>query len=392
VLQLVMTVFDRFFNPVEESKKRSFFLFGPRQTGKTFLLNRLFPKAPYYNLLLSNVFFQLSQRPMRIREEILAHLARGTLNQPIIIDEVQKLPLLLDEVQYLIDSAAVHFILTGSSARKLKRGGANLLAGRARTHFLFPLVTKEISDFDLNRALNYGTLPSIYLSEEPWEDLTAYCGTYLQEEIQSEGAVRRIENFSRFLETAALSNGELLNFENVAGDCAVPPRTVREYFYILEDTLVGTMLRPFRRTRKRKSVSSAKFYFFDVGVGNVLAKKRNVVPKSESYGKVLEHFVFTELRAYLSYANDERELSFFRTTSGQEVDFIIGNEVAVEVKASDNVTFRDLRSLQLLQDEIPLRHKIVVSTERAPRRVGDIEILPVLTFLKRLWAGEYTVD
>ena len=353
-------------------------------------MNRLFSKAEYYNLLLSDVFFQLSQRPMRIREQVLAHHERDTLVQPIIIDEVQKLPLLLDEVQYLIDSFSFQFIITGSNARKLKRGGANLLAGRARTHYLFPLVAKEIPDFDLVRALNYGTLPSIYLSDEPWKDLSAYCGTYLQEEIQSEGAVRRIENFSRFLETAALTNGELVNFENVARDCAVPPRTVREYFFILEDTLVGTMLRPFRKTQKRKSVSSAKFYFFDVGVGNVLAKRRYVVPKSESYGKALEHFIFTELRAYLSYMNDERELSFFRTTSGQEVDFIIGDEVALEVKASDNITHRDLRSLNLLHDDIPLRQKIVVSTERVPRRVGDVDILPISTFLNRLWEGEYT--
>lgn len=384
-----MIVFDRLFNPLEECKKRSFFLFGPRQTGKTFLLERLFPEAPYYNLLLSDVFFQLSQRPMRMREEVVAYRERSTLHQPVIIDEVQKLPLLLDEVQYLIDSFGIRFILTGSSARKIKRGGANLLAGRARTHHLFPLVTKEIPDFDLNRALNFGMLPSIYLSEEPWEDLTAYCGTYLQEEIQSEGAVRRIENFSRFLESAALSNGELLNFENVARDCAVPPRTVREYFYILEDTLVGTLLRPFRRTQKRKTVSSAKFYFFDVGVGNVLAKRRNVEPKTGSYGKVLEHFIFTELRAYLSYTNDQRELSFFRTSSGLEVDFLVGDELAVEVKASDNVTERDFRSLQLLSAEMPLRQKVVVSTERTARRVRDVEIIPVGTFLDRLWLGEY---
>ena len=191
------------------------------------------------------------------------------------------------------------------------------------------------------------------------------------------------------METAALSNGELLNFENVARDCAVPPRTVREYFYILEDTLVGTLLKPFRRTRKRKTVSSAKFYFFDVGVGNLLAKRRNVEPKTESFGKVLEHFIFTELRAYLSYTNDQRELSFFRTRSGQEVDFLVGDELAVEVKASDNVTERDLRSLQLLGEEMPLRQKVVVSTERTSRRVRDVEILPVVTFLDRLWRGEY---
>jgi predicted AAA+ superfamily ATPase len=386
-----MTVFDRLLDPAVESRKKSFFLFGPRQTGKTFLLNRVFPRVPYYNLLLADVFFQLSQRPTRIREEVSALQSRGDQVQPVVIDEIQKLPLLLDEVQYLIDAHSIHFVLTGSSARKLKRGGANLLAGRARTHRLFPLVTKEIPDFDLYRALNYGTLPSIYLSDEPQTDLSAYCGTYLQEEIQSQGAVRRIQNFFLFLETAALTNGELLNFENVARDCAVPPRTVREYYYILEDSLLGQLVQPYRRVRKRKTVSSAKFYFFDVGVGNTLAKRKDVLPKTDSFGKVLEHFVFTELHAYLNYTHDERELSFFRTTSGQEVDFLIGDELAVEVKASENVAERDLRSLKALGEEATLRHKILVCSERAPRRIGDIEILPIQSFLTRLWADEYRV-
>ncbi len=308
---------------------------------------------------------------------------------PVIIDEIQKLPVLLDEIQFLIDTAGLHFILTGSSARKLRRGGVNLLGGRARTRLLFPLVSKEITDFSLLRALNYGTIPSVYLSEEPEEDLLAYCGTYLKEEIRSEGLVRRIENFSRFLEIAALSNSEILNFENIANDCAVPARTVREYFYLLQDTLVGYLLKPFQKTKKRKSISAAKFYFFDVGVTNILARRGNIQPKTELFGKALEHFVFTELRAFLSYSKDHRDLSFFRSRNGIEVDFLIGDETAIEVKATENITERNCKALGKIDEEMPLKNKVVVSLDPVPRRIGDVEILPVSEFLKNLWLGAY---
>jgi predicted AAA+ superfamily ATPase len=382
-----MTVFERILNPVTETREKSIFLFGPRQTGKTFLLRKAFPSAPYYNLLYSDLFLRLSRRPQTLREELSA--LKSDIRRPVIIDEIQKLPFLLDDVHALIEEKKLRFILTGSSARKLTRSGVNLLGGRARTCLLFPLVSAEIPDFDLMRAVRFGTLPSIYLSREPDRDLAAYCGTYLQEEIRAEGLVRRIDGFSRFLQTAAVMNTELINFEAAARDAAVPARTIREYFGILEDTLVGTVLDPFRKTRTRKMASTGKFYFFDVGVCNQLAERAIVSSRSEVFGKALEHFIFTELRSFLSYRNDGRKLSFWRTASGYEVDFLIGDEVAIEVKASHEVTKRHMAGMRTISEEMKLKRRIVVSMDPAPRRVSGVEILPVPTFLTRLWAGEY---
>jgi len=243
--------YRRILSLKEDSGKRSLFLFGPRQTGKTFLLKKLFPASPFYNLLLADVFLRVSQRPQIIREELLAQKPK---NDPVIIDEIQKLPLLLDEVQYLITEKGIRFILTGSSPKKLIRGGANLLGGRAWTRQLFPLVSAEIPGCDLERMLNYGSLPAIYDSTEPEQDMAAYVGSYLKEEIQAEGLARRIDHFSRFLQTASLTNAELVNFANIAGDTQLAPKTVAEYYSILEDTLVGCLLAPFIKTRKRKAM------------------------------------------------------------------------------------------------------------------------------------------
>jgi uncharacterized protein len=367
--------------------KRSLFLFGPRQTGKTYLLRHLFPDAPFYNLLLADLFSRLSRRPSLIREELCAK--KKAIHGPIIIDEVQKLPLLLDEVHNLIEEHGFHFILTGSSARKMKRGGANLLGGRAWTRHLFPLVFSEIEDYDLMRAINYGTLPSIYQSECPEEDLASYCGSYLSEEIQAEGAVRRIDNFSRFLQTAALVNAELLNFESVARDAQVPARTVREYFSILEDTLIGMLVQPYGRTVHRKAVSTAKFYFFDIGVCNHLAGRRSIEAHTELFGKSFEHLIFTELRAYLDYANDRRPLTFWRDYLGNEVDFIIGDEIAIEVKSVRMASEKHLKTLRSFAEVIRPKHSIVISMDEAPRRIGKIEVLPWREFLMRLWGGGF---
>ena len=378
-----MNVFPRLLDLKEESKKKSLFLFGPRQTGKTFLLKKLFPESEFYNLLLSDLFLRVTQRPQLIREELMTKGKK--INQPVIIDEIQKFPLLLDEVHYLIEEHNICFIVTGSSPRKLRRGGANLLGGRARTRQLFPLVSKEIPHFDLLRILNYGSLPFIYLSSEPEEDLLAYCGNYLNEEIQAEGAVRRIELFSRFLQTAAIINGEMLKFEAVASDLGMPARTVREYFHILEDTLIGILLKPYRKTRKRKPVSMAKFYFFDIGVSNILAGRYHIRPRTELFGKVLEHFIFTEIRAYLSYKKDRRILSYWHSYSGYEVDFLIGDETGIEVKASSLAGEKHMKGLKALSEEIPLKQKIIVSTDKEPRKIGDILVLPVTHFLDYLW-------
>jgi predicted AAA+ superfamily ATPase len=380
-----MQEFKRKIDFKDEAKKKSLFLFGPRQTGKTFLLRHLFPHSLYYNLLFADVFLKLSQRPETIRETI----GEGGIKMPVIIDEIQKMPVLLDEVHAMIESTGATFVLTGSSGRKLRHGGANLLGGRARTRHLFPLVFPEIPEYDFLRIVNYGSIPSIYTSDDPAEDLTSYCGNYLKEEIAAEGVVRKIESFSRFLQMAALTNGELLNFTSIASDAGVPSRTVREFFSILEDTLIGAMLPPFKLSRKRKAVSTAKFYFFDVGVANCLAGRFAIKPKTELFGKALEHLVFTELRAFLSYTKDRRELSFWRDRFGHEVDFIIGDSVAIEVKATGLVSEKHLGNLKMLAEEIHFKHLLVVSMDSQPRRIGNIRILPLKHFLESLWAGEF---
>lgn len=381
-----MTEYKRILDLRADAQSKSLFLFGPRQTGKTHLLKKLFPKSPFYNFLLADVFFRVSQRPQIIREEILA--AGKKLIQPVVIDEIQKLPIILDEVQNLIEAAGVKFILTGSSARRLKRGGGNLLGGRAWTRSLYPLVTAEIPDYDLDRVLNYGTIPVVYDSSQPQEELASYIGNYLKEEIQAEGLTRKIENFSRFLQTAALTNTELLNFNNIANDAGVPPRTVAEHFTILQDTLLGQLLEPFTRTKKRKAISTAKFYFFDIGVCNFLAGRKDIKPRTELFGKVLEHLIFTEIRACLSYRKDHRPLTFWRSKSGYEVDFLIGDEIAIEVKAAHMVTEKHLAGLRALSEDIRLKNKIVVSMDAAPRKLGSTLVLPVRDFLARLWHSE----
>ncbi len=366
-------------------KRKSVFLFGPRQTGKTFYLKRTYPDSPFYNLLLSKQFFELSQRPGIIREQLLA---MNELSQPIIIDEIQKLPVLLDEVHAMIEDYGFRFILTGSSARKLKRGAFNLLAGRASVRYLYPLVSTEIPDWDLIRLINVGSLPFIYNSDDPLEDLAAYVGTYLKEEIQAEGLVRKIENFSRFLQLASLVNTQLINFSNLASDMGMPAKTIREYFYILEDTMLGALLLPYSKTKKRKAISTAKFFLFDLGVANVLAGRRGLRPKTELFGSALEHLVFLELRAFLSYGNDTRDLHFWRSRSGFEVDFLLGDNCAIEVKATELVTEKHLKGLLVLKEDLPLEKMIVVSLDEHPRKIGDVLVLPVRHFLEALWNGD----
>jgi predicted AAA+ superfamily ATPase len=381
-----MSEFKRMLDLREEAEKKSLFLFGPRQTGKTHLLKKQFPNSRFYNLLLADVFFALSQRPQSIRESVAAGEGGPS---PIVIDEIQKLPILLDEVHAMIEESGMKFVLTGSSNRKLKRGGANLLGGRARIKHLFPLTFPEIRPYDIVRACNYGALPSIYSSDDPAADLISYCGTYLKEEVAAEGAVRSIENFSRFLQVAAVTNGELVNFTSIASDAGVPARTVHEFFSILEDTLLGSVVPPFKLSRKRKAISTAKFYFFDVGVANILAGRSGIKPKTELFGKVFEHLVFTELRAFLSYTKDRRELSFWRDRYGHEVDFILGDSTAIEVKATETVSEKHLGNIRLLSEEVAFKHALIVSLDSHPRKIGNLLILPWQRFLEELWAGKF---
>jgi uncharacterized protein len=362
---------------------RSLFLFGPRQTGKTTYLHDRYPHARFVDLLDARTFRELSARPELLR---LSLTPSETL---IVIDEIQKLPALLDEVHLLIERhKSLRFILTGSSARKLRQKSTNLLAGRALTVRLHPLVSPEVEFRDLDKRLALGGLPSVLTSAIPYEDLAAYVGTYLKEEIQAEGFTRQIESFSRFLEVAALSNGELLNFTQIASDAAVPSRTVQNYYRILEDTLLGYQLPPFRKTPTRKAVATAKFYFFDVGVAHALMGREVVRPRTSEYGRALEHLIFLELRAYLDYTRNRTALTFWRTHTKHEVDFLVGDTVAIEVKAKERVGEQDLRGVRALAEELSLSRRIVVSNELWRRTTDDhIEIVPVDEFLRELWAG-----
>jgi len=364
--------------------KRSCFLFGPRQTGKTSLVRHTLSGVKVYDLLDSAVFLALSRNPNRLAEEL------GPRDSIVVIDEVQRLPILLNEVHRLIESRGVRFLLTGSSARKLRRGGVNLLGGRARTKYLHPLIWKELgSRFDLARAMARGLLPSIYFSDDPAADLQAYAGMYLQEEIIAEGTARNVPAFSRFLTVAAHCNATVVNFTNVANDAQVARTTVYEYFEILKDTLVLLELSPWRKTKKRKPLASSKYYFFDVGVVGTL-QGRSFRPGTPEFGEAFETYLMHELTSYSHYISGEA-LGYWRSTSGFEVDFILGDHTAVEVKAKENVSPQDLRSLRALAEEKMLKRYLCVSLEARPRVVEGIRILPFKDFLEALWAGEYRI-
>lgn len=364
----------------------SCFLWGPRQTGKSTLLKNLFPHSPYYDLLLSNEFKRLSHNPALIREELLL---KPPQNTPVIIDEIQNIPALLDEVQWLIVNKNLSFILCGSSARKLKRTGVNLLGGRAFRYELFPLVFPEIGDFDLIRALNHGLLPRHYLGQNHQKMLEAYVGTYLKEEIAAEALVRNLPAFARFLEVAAFSNGEFPVYSNIASDCGVNGKTVKEYFQILEDTLLGRFCPSFRKKPKRRVIESAKFYYFDVGLANYLLKRGKIDFGGEAFGKAFEHTIFMELTAYAHYSGKNFPVSYWRTTSGMEVDFILGeHQVAIEVKGTPQVQGKHQKGLKAFNEEYAVKKNIIVSLDSRPRQNGNILVLPWKEFLNQLWSGE----
>ncbi len=371
-------------------KQRSVFLFGPRQTGKTTWLKTCYPESTWFNLLRGDVFLRLSSNPGRIHEE-LKHV--NPKNSPVIIDEIQKLPGLLDDVHFLIESGGFRFVLTGSSPVKLRRSGINLLGGRARVRYLHPFVSAEVPDWNINKVLLFGGIPSIYLSEEPEEELYSYCGNYLQLEIQAEGLVRGIEPFSRFLHAAAVSNTEQVVFERIANDAQVPARTVREFYQVLQDTLIGYMIEPFSPGKhpKRKPVSHGKFYFFDGGVANALSGITSLPEKTTVYGKALEQLLFQEIRAWMSYRKDRRKLNFWRTVDGAEVDFVIEQDIAIEVKASTSLSGKDFKGMYHLLEEVNFRRSIIVCKEPVRRHVKGIDIIPVELFLKALWEGEFNL-
>lgn len=375
----------RRFQQFKTLKRSSCFLWGPRQVGKSTLLANLFPQAQYINLLEPQIFRAYVTEPEKLKEHVLSQPHALT-----IIDEVQKIPTLLDVVQLLMDQHDRQFILTGSSARKLKRGGANLLGGRALRYELFPLCSVEIPNFDLLHALNHGLLPKMYLAENAIDLLDAYVGNYLSEEVFAEALTRNQQAFSQFLNMAAFSNGEIVNFSNIASDCGVKGVTVKEYFQILEDTLIGFFLPSFRKRPKRKVILSPKFYYFDVGLANHLLKRRQIEVGSDAFGRAFEHFIIQEIRAYLSYSRKDTSFCYWRLTSDIEIDIVLGDhEVAVEIKGSKNIGSQHLKPLREFHQEYKTKKSILVCLENQPRLTSDhIQILPVKIFLEKLWAGD----
>ncbi len=348
---------------IQDVENESIFLWGgARQTGKSTLLKMLFPDKRIIDLLKSDEFERYNRRPALLREE----LSLLPVNELVIIDEIQKIPALLDEVHWLISNHNLRFILSGSSARKLRRSGVNLLGGRAIRKHLYPFVSAEIPDFDLVKACNNGMLPRHYLVENATNRLHAYVGDYLQQEIKAEALTRNLNTFSRFMEIAALSNGEILNYNNIASECGVSAPTVKEYFSILEETLIGYTIPAFTRNVKRRVIQSPKFYYFDVGIANFLLKRTEINPPgSPEFGHAFEHLIMQELIAYLGYFKPQLSLSYWRTTSGYEVDAIIGNaETAIEIKSSDEVQSHHTKGLKAFSEEFPDCRLIIVSLDK----------------------------
>jgi predicted AAA+ superfamily ATPase len=367
--------------------RTSFFLWGPRQTGKSTLLRATYPQSRIIDLLGAREFLRYARDPGVLREEVESARERF-----VIIDEVQKVPALLDEVHWLIENRKVVFALCGSSARKVRRGHANLLGGRACRYELHGLVAAELGeDFDLVRLINHGYLPRHYLDDDAAPLLHAYVGDYLKEEVAAEGLTRNLPAFSNFLAAAALADGQLVNYTTIGRDCGVSPYTVKEYFQILVDTLLGSYLPAYRRRPKRRVIQAPKFYFADVGVVNHLARRGRVEPGGELFGSAFENWMFHELCAYRAYRDFTLDLSYWRLASGIEVDFIVGDlRLAIEAKATARVHADHLRGMRELAREHPkLGRRVVVSLDERPRRTEDgIEILPAAQFARRLWSGE----
>ena len=363
-------------------------MWGPRKTGKTTLLRQLFPHSQRYDLLQNETFLRLSKEPFRLREELEA----TGLKQPIIIDEVQKIPSLLDEIHWLIENKGLSFILCGSSARKLKRSHANMLGGRAWRFELHPLTSQELGqDFDLLHAMNRGLIPSHYQSPDYRKDLQAYIYDYLREEIQQEGLIRNLPAFARFLDAVPFSQGELVNYTNIARECAVDAKTVAEYYQILVDTLIGLFLEPFRKQRKRQIISAtSKFYLFDVGIAGGLAKRTITETRGDEFRRAFEHFILMEILAYRSYQEKDFRMAFWRTKDGHEVDFVLEDGlVAIECKGTSTLSSSDFKGIKAFVEEHKPQKAIIVCQERVPRKREDgIEVLPWKIFLQKLWGGK----
>ena len=369
---------------------RSIFLFGPRGTGKSTWIRDRFSDAVSYDLLDTGEALRLSKEPQALHRE-LAALPEGSW---AVIDEVQKVPQLLDEVHRLMESRRLRFVLSGSSARKLRRGGANLLAGRAVTKSMMPLVSAEMGfDLDMARILPFGALPMAVTEADPKDYLRTYAETYLMQEVQAEALTRNLGAFARFLEVAARQNAQLTNASGIARDVGISRRTVQSHFEILEDTLIGCWLPPWRLKSANKQVRQSKFYFFDSGVARALTGRLPYPPTDQELGPLAETFVLNELRAYLAYSALDYKLHFWRSYDGAEVDLLCETAagfVAIEVKASSRWEKRFNRGLHRVREDLGKDRTTCYGAYLGERQAlwDDIRVLPMMSFLKRLWGGE----
>lgn len=370
---------------IKEHLDEAVFLFGARQTGKSTLLKETFPDAIFFDLLNSDTYRRLYKNPELLRE-ILQSKAEGTI---VVIDEIQKVPALLDEVHWLMTNCGIHFVLCGSSARKIKRNTTNSLGGRATPIYFFPLVSREIPDFNIFRAIQNGMIPRHYMVENAKSRLKGYVDVYLKEEIQQEALVRELGSFGRFLEVAAIMNGEILNYENIASDCGVSAKTIKEYFKILYDTLIGYEIPAYTKRLKRKVVQSPRFYYFDVGIANYLVGRNSLTQGTDEFGHAFEHFVIQELIAYLNYTESSEKLSYWRTYTGIEVDVILGEaKVAIEIKSAEEVKPKHKKGLKEFSKENLETRLILVSLDKMSRTSDGIECLYIYDFLNMLWDGK----
>lgn len=383
-------MFNRLF---KFPKNNSFFLFGARGTGKTFLLKDHFkpPKAAYFDLLSPEQNETYSLRPQALVEQLAA---LGSETEWIVIDEIQKIPKLLDVVHQQIESSRFKFALSGSSARKLKRGGANLLAGRAFVNHLYPLTAHELGgQFSLDAALAWGTLPRLFAFENDADKrdfLRTYAHTYLKEEITAEQVVRRLDPFRRFLVVAAQMSGQIINYSKIAREVGASTPTVQTYFQILDDTLVGFLLEPFHESIRKRQLGNPKFYFFDSGVQRALNNTLTVELKPQTYafGTAFEHFVINEINRLQSYAKKDYRFSYLRTKDGVEIDLIIERpglkRALVEIKSTARVAEDDVRALQQLGNDVPNSEAFCLSLDPAPKKIGAVACFPWLIGLEEL--------
>ena len=368
----------------------SFFLLGPRATGKSTWIEKNFPDATTYDLLNSKDFLRFTRDPSVFFQETEL-LPESSW---VVIDEIQKVPALLNEVHRLIERRKLRFVLSGSSARKLRHGGSNLLAGRAVIKQFFPLTSAEMNfDFDPESIFQYGSLPLLITGDDPEEYLSAYADGYLREEIQAEALTRNIGGFSRFLEIAARQNAQLTNLSGISRDAAVPRQTVSNYFEILNDTLLGHWLTPWKLKRATKQVTHSKFYLFDCGIARALSGRLPYPPTQEEKGALLETFILNEVRAFFAYNNIRYPLHFWRNYDGTEVDLLCETKngfTAIEIKVATSWERRYSRGLIRIQNELsPAKTSLHgVYCGSRPAQFGSVHLHPVMDFLKKLWAGE----